>query len=190
LLRPPLLPDFVGVRHDTQVCTPLYVAVSCHHRSPDLTRRRVPTQGVVALALSSGDTRLAVHHGGGVDVHHVAAFMQRQPPQHRLCVGQPPRLLSWYVPCFSLSQHRSPHRSLSYLVDHRIHLVAQAAGTSRRVPDAVPGWRAEHTHARRGWCPGEPPSQRGCPFGRHRRVLEPGRWVHRLCPHGGDPVDC
>lgn len=107
--RPPLLPDGVGVLHDAQVCTTL----SMFPTSPPLRRshtRRVANQGVVALALSSDDTRLAVHHGGGVDIHHVASFMQGQPPQQRLCVGQPPRLFSWYVPCSS-SHCAAPSRT-------------------------------------------------------------------------------
>ena len=52
-------------------------------------------QGITTVSLSCDDSLLAVHHADGVDIHRVAAFMQKQPPVQTLCPGETPRSFSW-----------------------------------------------------------------------------------------------
>ena len=55
-------------------------------------------QGVLALSLNSDETLLAVHHAGGVDVHHVSRLMAgEREPLHALCGGETPRHFQWCV---------------------------------------------------------------------------------------------
>ncbi len=62
-------------------------------------------QGIIALQLSWDETLLAVHHAGGVDVHHVTHFMSGNTrPLRTHCAGNSPHQFEWRVRLRSLPQ--------------------------------------------------------------------------------------
>ncbi len=64
----------------------------------ELLRCARVAQGIIALQLSWDETLLAVHHAGGVDVHHVTHFMSGNTrPLRTHCADNSPHQFEWRV---------------------------------------------------------------------------------------------